>query len=49
MAACEKCWDAAFFRAQVAGGSQAEWYQRLLDWHKGSDPHSTSAAEGGVA
>lgn len=30
MSACERCWDEAFVRSRILGGSQADWYIRLL-------------------
>lgn len=33
MSACEKCWAAAWWRAQVMGGSQTDHYRDLLAEH----------------
>ncbi len=30
MNGCEACWTEAFTKSQTLGGSQVDWYQRLL-------------------
>jgi hypothetical protein len=31
MSACEQCWNAAYTKSRMLGGTQVEWYYRLLE------------------
>ena len=33
MAACERCWRAAYIRSRISGGSQVDHYYDLLAEH----------------
>lgn len=31
MSACEECWANAYAKARMLGGTQVDWYYRLLE------------------
>ena len=41
MSACETCWDEAFRRSRMLGGSQVDHYQRLMQGRFETHPQPT--------
>lgn len=44
MSACEPCWNEAYRQSRLLGGSQADYYRRLLDLLDGH-PHNNPSPE----
>lgn len=44
MSACEPCWNEAFRQSRALGGSQVDYYQKLLEVLDGH-PHDQGAIE----